>query len=91
MGWQGSIRTGRVSAKMRMQRHLSHRFTLTTFHSSLKQISRNRCRSDHAHQELARALVDCNPPVWLVWPISNSTHWNGLGFLSVPVDIGHCG
>src|SRR5262245_45676008 len=21
----------------------------------------------HAHQELARALVDSNPPVWLVW------------------------
>jgi hypothetical protein len=33
----------------------------------------------HAQQELTRALVDCNPPVWLVWLFNDLdfTHWNG--------------
>ena len=32
----------------------------------------------HAQQELTRALVDCNPPLWLVWLFDDldSTHWN---------------
>jgi hypothetical protein len=40
----------------------------------------------HAHQELTRAFIDRNPPVWLVrlFDDLDSTHWHGLATLNLP-------